>query len=268
MIILNKNKIHIIIDPILKSENHYYGFLRSIPLIQTYYNIQNFTFIRNLNRQFPPFTFNYILLHKDYDFSQLQGKICQIINQEQELESEHDITHWLYQYFINSRTRLEKVVFVFDSVSFKLKVENNLEDKPFIEDKGLIHVINYDNLLKKQFKKEGIYKFPISIEKKSGNYFIQKLAIDYQFKMEKNIKFLADLFDFDNLYGQSPAWDMLVYFAENTSANNYVEIINSYLRGYIESDITKISRNFFDALKSKNFNYKKIIEWRLSMFQK
>ena len=265
---MSKNQISVVIDPILKEENHYYGFLRSIPLIKTYHNIQNFTFVRFLNHQFPPFIFNYILLHKDYDFTQLQGKLCQIVNQQQELESEHDITYWLYQNFINSRTKLEKLVFVFDSVKFKLKFENNLEDKAFIEDKGLIHVSNYDNLLKRQFKKEGRYKIPISIEIKSGNYFIQRLALDYQLKMEKNIKFLADLFDFDKLYGQSPAWDMLVYFAKNTDASNYVDIISSYLRSYIESDITKISRNFFDALKSKNFNYKKIVNWRLSMFQK
>ncbi|GAH40124.1 unnamed protein product [marine sediment metagenome] len=59
MIFLNKNKIHIVIDPILKAENRYYGFLRSIPLIKKYYDLQNFTFIRDLNRQFPPFIFNF-----------------------------------------------------------------------------------------------------------------------------------------------------------------------------------------------------------------
>lgn len=228
--------------------------------------MNNFTFPRSQNRQFPPFKFNYVFLNKNSDFKILNNNICQIVNQEQELVSEHNITHQLYQHFINLSTNLKQLFFVIDTSRFKLKFENNYEDKPFVEDKGLNHIIDYKTLLSRIFKKNNIYKLPISI-KKSGNYLIQKIALEYQSFSKKKVKFLAELFNFDTLYGQSPVWDMLIYFAKNTNATNYVEIIKSYLRTFIESDITKISQQFFDALKSKNFVYKKIIDWRLSQFQ-
>lgn len=60
---------------------------------------------------------------------------------------------------------------------------------------------------------------------------------------------------------------MLIFFAQNTDEGNYEEIIYKYLRTYIENDITKISSQFYDALKTKNFEYNKILNWRSSQFQ-
>jgi len=264
---MKRNNIYIVIDPMVKSDNHYSGYLRSIPLLKEWFKVKSFTFISGLNRQFPPFEYNYILLNKDSDLSTLQEDICQIINQDLEFESDHNITHSLYQYFNNFESKINKLIYVFESVKFKLKFENNLEDKPFAEDKGLIHVINYSNLLRKQFSKEG-QKLPLNIERKTGNYIIQKLALEYKEKMGKNVKYLADLFDFNEIYSESVAWDMLLHFAKTTNELNYANTIRKYLRTYIESDITKISQNFYDALKTKNFNYKKIHNWRLNQCQK
>lgn len=260
---MKKNNIYIVIDPILKANNHYFGYLRSIPLLKEWFKVKSFTFIGGLNRQFPPFEYDYVLLNKDSDLSTLKEDICQIVNQDQEFESDHNITHSLYQYFINSKSQINRLIFIFESVKFKLKFENNLEDKSFVEDKGLIHVINYSKLLKKQFSKEG-QRLPLNIERKTGNYIIQKLALEYKKRRGKNVKYLADLFDFNEIYSESVAWDMLLYFAKTTNELNYADTIRKYLRTYIESDITKISQNFYDALKTKNFNYKKILDWRLN----
>ncbi|MHA1249042.1 MAG: hypothetical protein ACTSRP_03530 [Candidatus Helarchaeota archaeon] len=257
-----KNKIFIIIDPILRSERKYYGFLRSIPLLKKLYKIQNFTFVENFNRPFPPFTYNFIVLSKYSDFTTLSSEICQIINQEQEYISEHDITYHLYSNFINLRTNLKRLYFVFDNIRFKLKRENNLENKPFVEDKGLIHISKYQNLLKNQLLSEGINKLPLSIEKKTGNYILQKLAYEHQTRMETKIRHLGDIFDFYNTFPESVIWDMLLYFAKIVDESNYQDIITKYLRIYIENDITRIANNFFDALKSKNFDVNKIKRWR------
>jgi len=257
-----KNNIHIIIDPRINESHHYYGFLRSIPLIKAL-DVENFTFISSLNIVFPPpFNFNFSLLNKESKFSSLSGKICQIINQSQEYESEHNLTFSLYKECINSNTKLDKIYFVFDDVRFKLKFDNNREDKPFVEDKGLINIVNYEDLLRNKLRKEGIKKLPLSISKKSGNYVIQKMAQNHYEKTGKKISFLSDLFDFNLIHPESEAWDMLIFFSKITNSLNYSEIINRSLKLFIENDITKICENFYDALKSKNFDYVKIIKWR------
>lgn len=236
--------------------------------MQTYYNINNFTFISGLNYQFPPFKYNYILLNKETDYLKVQyNNICQIVNQEQECISEHDVTHSLLLYNEKLNKKFKNVYLIIDSVKFKLKRENNLEDKPLCEDKGLINVYNYKTLLKRQFKREGLNKLPISF-KKSGNYIIQKLAQEYKKFFSTRIKYLADLFNFHELYPESVAWDILIYFSKKINSLDYQEVINNHLRNYLESDITKVCDQFYDALKSKNFDTKKIINWRCSKFQK
>lgn len=258
-----KNQIYVIIDPITDEKNNFYGYLRSIPLIKQYYNINQFTFSSNLNSDFPPlFNFKFQFLNIKSDYSELDGSICQIVNQYQELNSEHDVTHYLYTNFINSNTKLDKLCFVFDHIKFKLKHENNLEDKPFVEDKGLINISYYEDLLRTQFRKEGINTLPISINNKSGNYIIQKMALRYHKKFDHRIQHLAELFDFNQLFPESKAWNLLLYFAKVANSLNYTNIIRDSLRLFIENDITQITQNFYDALKSRNFDYEKIAKWR------
>ena len=264
--ILIKDNIYIIIDPIIKAENFFKGFLRAIPLIQTYFNINNFTFIYSQKKSFPPFTYNFTPLYKNKDYSQLNGTICQINNQELEMKSEEDLTHLLYTHFINGNTQLNSLYFIFDSPSFELKPEHTLEEKSFIEDKGLIHIMDYKDLLKKQFRKEKINSLPLNIDKKSGNYIIQKMALAYTENKGEDIIYLADLFNFKmgKVNSESQAWDMLENFAKITTPMTYEEIVRKNLRLFIENDISKICQYFYYALKKTEFNASKVRKWRYS----
>lgn len=264
--ILIKDNIYIIIDPIIRAENMFKGFLRSIPLIQTYFNVNNFTFIYSQKKSFPPFIYDFTPLHKNKDYTQLNGSICQINNQELEIKSKEDTTYLLYMHFINGNTQLNSLYFIFDSPSYELKPENNLEEKSFIEDKGLISIMEYKNLLKKQFRKEKINSLPLNIDKKSGNYIIQKMASRYLEDYGKNIIYLADLFNFKKgkVSSDSPAWEMLEYFARTTTPMTYEDDVYKHLRLFIETDITKICQYFYYALKKVEFNNNRVKKWRYS----
>ena len=197
--------IKVIIDQNLKN----YGLLKSIPLIKEKYGVSNFTFMaqyyyifkNTLNPFFliEDFNINFILLNSSEieDHVKELNFICQIITQEQEIESKIDITKNLIKYCLNNPKF--QLYLITDTVNFKLKKSSmkSRSDRSILDNFNIESVEKYDAILRNYLRTKNLRNLEKYIRFTKNLYFL-RIAKLYE-EIYGKLKRFEDLFNFRHL---------------------------------------------------------------------
>lgn len=243
--------IFVIVDPQVRQS---YGQLRSLPLLLEL-GIERFTFISAWNT-FPLVPYEYVLVNEDTSYVEMIEvfPVCQIVSQEIEDNSPAKVSKKLLMAHTDAGGD-PLLVYVFDSDLFSLY--DSSAPKSFVEEYEIPNRYAYDKVFASYLEAREGDTGPISMAK-TLNLVLYQMARGLYLSTGLEQRKVRDLFDFDRLLPESPAWDLLEKLIPGDRQSRDDDYIHGQLRPWIDSDITATSRRILEMLQRHGYDVEKM----------